>query len=405
MGQIEQHLMKETLPAPIDPIDPIDPIAGMHTRAERAAASSPLRLAMIPWMVAGIKTHYLNVRTVAASLPDVTLRAFEVDPYIEGRSIERLPLLPHRVKANLRCQFSTLPALYATPLDVVWTQTLTSTLPFLFTRSALGGIPVVYDIDVTPHLLAAFGPYYAEQVRGSALKRRTVDALHRMALRRVAAVVAWSAWAARSFERDYGVDRERIHILPPGVDLTIWEHTDDMRRGADGRLPRLLFVGGDFDRKGGNLLLDVYRQHFVGRCELHLVTKADIPTSEGIIGHHDLTPNDPTLRHLYASCDALVLPTHADCFSLAAIEAMASSLPVITTAVGGIPEIVIPNETGYLVTPGNGAELRQAIEALLADSTLRRALGHQGRAIAEARFDANINARRLLDLSRAVRHP
>lgn len=356
-----------------------------------------VHLAMIPWMVAGIKTHYLNVRAVAETLPGVTLSRFEVDPYIAGGSIERIPLLPNRVKANLRCQLTTLPLLRMAPLDVVWTQTLTSTIPFIFARATIQHIPVVYDSDSTPRLLAAFGTAYAEQVAGPHIKRRTVDALHCQALSKMALVVPWSAWAARSFVDDYGVPKDRIRIVPPGVHLDEWAPPVGAQRAGETETPQLLFVGADFERKGGDLLLEVYRQHFAGRCELHLVTKAAITAEPGVHVYRDFTPNDPALRRLYHISDALVLPTRADCFSLASIEAMAAELPVITTAVGGIPEIIADGESGYLIEPNDGASLRAALDAILTDVSRRQAMGLRGRAIAKERFDAGQNARRLLD--------
>lgn len=374
--------------------------------ANQSDGSHIMHLAMLPWMVAGIKTHYLNVRAVAEALPNIVLRQFEVDPYILGGAVERLPMLPHRVKANIRCQLTALPLLHTAPLDVVWTQTLTSTIPFLFTRATLRHIPVVYDIDTTPRLLAAFGTHYAEQVTGPRFKRSIVDTLHRQALSRMALVVPWSAWAARSFVDDYGVPDDRISIIPPGVHLDDWAPPPGTHRAEQTETPHLLFVGADFERKGGDLLLDVYRQHFAGRCELHLVTKAPVAAEPGIHVYRDFTPNDPALRRLYHTCDALVLPTRADCFSLASIEAMAAGLPVITTAVGGIPEIVADGESGYVIQPSDGAALRAAIEAMLADGSVRRIMGVRGRAIAEERFDASKNARRLLDRVRdlARRH-
>lgn len=356
-----------------------------------------IHLAMIPWIVAGIKTHYLNVRAVAETIPNIALRSFEVNPYTVGGSIERIPLLPNRLKANLRGQLTTLPLLSVAPLDVAWTQTLNSSMLFLFTRVVAQHIPVVYDSDTTPRLLATFGTQYAEQVAGPSLKRRIIDALHSQALRRMAVVVPWSAWAARSFIEDYGVPEDRIHIIPPGVHLDDWAPPVDAHHGQQTDIPQMLFVGADFERKGGDLLLDVYRQHFAGRCELHLVTKAPITAEPGIHVYHDFTPNDPALRRLYHTSDALVLPTRADCFSLASIEAMAAELPVITTTVGGIPEIIADGESGYLIKPNDAASLRAALESILANPSRRLAMGKRGRTIAEERFDAGKNARRLLD--------
>jgi glycosyltransferase involved in cell wall biosynthesis len=76
---------------------------------------------------------------------------------------------------------------------------------------------------------------------------------------------------------------------------------------------------------------------------------------------------------------------------------MAAESPVITTTVGGIPEIVADGESDYLIESNDGASLREAIEALLANASRWWEMGARGRAIAEERFDASKNARRLID--------
>ena len=111
------------------------------------------------------------------------------------------------------------------------------------------------------------------------------------------------------------------------------------------------------------------------------------------------------MRNLYHSCDALVLPTHADCFSLAAIEAMAAGLPVITTHVGGIPDIIDDGTTGYLIAPNDGAALYGAIARLVQDPPLRLQLGAAGRKAAASRFDSKNNTQRLVELLREVSRP
>lgn len=363
--------------------------------------NSRLYVAMVAWMVAGIRTHYENVRPVIASAADVELCPVEVHPWRHEGAIERLPLLPTRLKSTARAFTGTAPLFtLAHPLDVIWTQTLTPLAPFLLTRAAAGHIPVVYDADSTPRLLASFGAQYAEQVAGPSFKRRAVDALHGIVARRCARVVCWSEWAARSFERDYGVVRERISIIPPGVDVTLWAPSATTRPPA--QPVRLLFVGGDFTRKGGDLLLDVWRRHLAERCELHLVTHDAVPAQPGVHVYHDFGPNDPALRHLYHTCHALVLPTRGDCFSLASIEAMAAGLPVVATRVGGIAEIIEDGVTGQLIAPNDGAALRAAIALLVDDPDARERMGNAGRAAAAARFDARSNAQRLLNLLRDV---
>ena len=88
---------------------------------------------------------------------------------------------------------------------------------------------------------------------------------------------------------DYGVPAEKIHVISPGVDLAQWPRvTPDERLAASaGRLPRLLFVGGDFERKGGRLLLDCFERALAGRCELDIVTQTALHATSRCAPPHD----------------------------------------------------------------------------------------------------------------------
>lgn len=365
-----------------------------------SAVDESLHLAMVAWMVAGIQTHYQNVRPVAEQTADVSVIPIEIRPWKPDGVIERLPVLPQRLRSTMRTFERTLPLYRVGSMNVVWTQSLVPLAPFLFTRAALSRIPVVFDADSTPRLLASFGAQYAEQVSGPTLKRRIVDGVLAAAARRCAAIVCWSSWAARSFVDDYAVPEDHIHVIPPGVDVNTWARPTDVERR--GPTTRLLFVGADFERKGGDLLLDIWRRHFRERSELHLVTRAAVAPEPGLFIYRDLMPNDPGLLKLYHTCDALVLPTRGDCFSLASIEAMAASLPVITTAVGGIPEILRDGVTGYLIPPNDGAALYSALASLIEDDERAATMGRAGREVAVQRFDAARNAQQLIALLRSA---
>jgi glycosyltransferase involved in cell wall biosynthesis len=166
-------------------------------------------------------------------------------------------------------------------------------------------------------------------------------------------------------------------------------------------LPRILFVGGDFERKGGALLLEVFRQRLRGRAELILVTRDEVRTEPGVTVHHNVRANSPELRELYGTSDLFVLPTLADCYSLVLMEALTAGMPVIATRVGGIPDIVLEGKTGHLLDAGDSAALGDAIEALVIDSNRRRSMGEHGRADALQRFNARENARRLFEFVRS----
>lgn len=354
----------------------------------------PLHIAFAPWMVAGVRTQWENMRPYVLRRPDVCPQVIEIHPYKASGLLERLPLIPSAVKGNLRTTMTSTALFHPPRLDAAWVPDIRGALPFILSMGRLQHTVIVSALDATGAQQASFGGFYATASSDS-LRGRARDALDAFCLRQGTILTPWSKWAARSLVTDCGVPEHRVQVLPPGIDLARWSRLARVR--TEGEPVRLLFVGGDFARKGGDLLLDVFSRRFQDRCELHLVTRNAIPERRGVHVYRDFGPNDPGLRALYARCDVFVLPTRADCFSLASLEAMATGLPVITTAVGGIPEIVAEGLSGFLIAPNDGAVLAQRLDALITSENLRTRMGLEGRRIVEDRFDAARNTAHLLD--------
>ena len=189
----------------------------------------------------------------------------------------------------------------------------------------------------------------------------------------------------------------RVEVIPPGVDLAAWRRPD---RPAN-PVPRVLFVGGGFARKGGDLLLRWFAERGRGRCELHLVTgdaAAEGPHPLGVHVHRGLGPNDEALRRLFWSSDVFALPSRSEPFGIVCAEAMAAGLPVVASAVGGITDIVEDGVSGRLVPADDPGALGAALDELLGSEPRRRALGDAGRRIAERRFDERVNGSRTLEI-------
>jgi glycosyltransferase involved in cell wall biosynthesis len=255
--------------------------------------------------------------------------------------------------------------------------------------------PTVLSTDGTPsnkrNMRAAYG--LRDQGR---LGERAKRALYRKVYGTATGLVGWSNWVKQSFVDDYGFPEEHVAVIPPGVDVEQFVAGD-----RNHELPRILFVGGDFERKGGSLLLEVFRRHLRGRAELILVTRDKVQAEPGVTVHNNVGANSPALRELYATSDLFVLPTLADCFSLVLMEALAAGMPVVATRVGGIPDIVLEGKNGHLLDAGDSAGLGDVIEALVADPHRRRSMGEYGRQDALLRFDARKNARRLFEFVRS----
>jgi glycosyltransferase involved in cell wall biosynthesis len=268
--------------------------------------------------------------------------------------------------------------------------------PDLITRT-----PTILVTDVTPRQLADMEEYYGKL---GGLQAGYNERKHRAYVRayeRLRLIASWSEWARRSLIADYGVPPEKVVVMPASIDLEKWTAAPAgarvTRLAAPGALPRILFVGGHFERKGGSQLLQWFLAHGQGRCELHIVTRTPPDASApGLQIYTDLETNDPRLIQLYHDSHVFALPTLADCYSVASIEAMATGLPVILTNVGGAGEIVTDGVDGYSVEPRDDAALAQRLEELVADPLRAIAMGEAARQTAERRFDARIIASALL---------
>jgi glycosyltransferase involved in cell wall biosynthesis len=269
--------------------------------------------------------------------------------------------------------------------------------------TALLSAPLIRDravisLDATPRVLPDSEPMVGKPPRGpigSGSHR-----LHGHAYRDAAVLLPFSKWAKSSLVHDYGANPSRIHVVPPGIDLQSW--LPGPPRGSTDAV-KLLFVGRDFERKGGPLLLSAFADRLErGRYELDVVTKATLPSLPGLQVHNELPANSDALRRLYSAADIFVLPTQWDTFGIAAIEAMAAGLPVVASNLNALPEIVADGVSGILVPQRDGDALADAIEQLGADPALRRRMGLEGRAVAEQRFDLFANGRRVLEVLKQV---
>jgi colanic acid/amylovoran biosynthesis glycosyltransferase len=207
-------------------------------------------------------------------------------------------------------------------------------------------------------------------------------------------------------EADWG----RIHVVHCGVDLSVF--APDGGRRADG-VPHLLCVGRLVHLKGHSLLIEALGElsrrgtravlTFVGdgpkRIELEELALdlgvADRVRFVGAVGQD-------AIRDIYGSADVFCLPSLAEGLPVVLMEAMAFEVPVVSTRIMGIPELVDDGRSGLLVTPSRLDELTDALERLITDPALRARLGRAGREKVQAEFDIDRSARRLRDIFAAA---
>jgi glycosyltransferase involved in cell wall biosynthesis len=220
---------------------------------------------------------------------------------------------------------------------------------------------------------------------------------------RAAAIVSTSHWAEHELRRMYPGCGTPIHVLPNPVSFEYFHRqwiVERAVRAAAGGLPRFLFVGGDFVRKGGYDLLDAWRAGgFAGRAELVLVTDWRVgPLPPGVSQSRSIQGHTYPWAQAWRQADVFVMPTRNEAFGLVFQEAAAAGLPIVGTRINAIPEIVEDGVSGLLVPPRDRAALVAVMMRLLESSEARERMGRAARARIERDADPDHHRDRLLDL-------
>jgi glycosyltransferase involved in cell wall biosynthesis len=250
-------------------------------------------------------------------------------------------------------------------------------------------VPTAVSVDVTVADWATM-PAWHPRGQGPSVELAPSRAAERRVLRAAGVVLAWTAWAARAARA--AEPRANVVEHHPGIDLGRFVPATRRTRA----LPRILFVGGRWEDKGGADLVAALGDDLGRTVELDAVTPADVAPRDGLRVHR-LGPADPALMDLRQQADLLALPSGADAAPWAVLEAMACGTPIIGSDVGGIPDLV-GDDAGVIVPYGDRHALREATLALAADAPRRAALGAGARARAEDRYDARRQTRELLRL-------
>jgi glycosyltransferase involved in cell wall biosynthesis len=363
---------------------------------------STYRFLFVSLLILGKDTAYRNLRRAVSRMEDVdsTWLPIEMDP---RDPVARIPIVSgnHSLKYGLvaRARVRALEK-GGKKFDAAY---FNHVLPTLFLGEFRRRVPCYDAMDVTPASLRRDGQSYYETPRRrglldvTELKRKYAISVYR----RARCLLPQSDYGRTSLLRDYELPDDKIRIFVPGVDLEVWRGRDPVKDigSTDGPL-NILFVGGDFRRKGGDVLLRLAARKEFRTAEFHFVTRSSTgATTPNVHIHANVSANSDALVNLYQRADVFVLPTRADFAPTNSIcEAMAMGLPVVTTGVGGLDENVIDGETGYIVPVGDEEALAQRLMILQSDRDLRLRMGSNARKWAEAKFDSARNARMLIDL-------
>jgi glycosyltransferase involved in cell wall biosynthesis len=208
---------------------------------------------------------------------------------------------------------------------------------------------------------------------------------------RAVAVLPWSNLAAQSVFKDYEIPREKVHILPPSLEMP------PHRKQPKHDLPRALFVGADFNRKGGDVLLESFKS-FRGQLELDILTRSKVPSEAGVRLWRNIEAHTPEWESLWHDANFFIFPSQLETFGIVLVEAMAFELPVISSRAGAADEILDYGKAGYLLEATTADDLASCIDGVLSDFPTALKKARAGRKRAETEYELGRNTKRLAGL-------
>jgi len=237
---------------------------------------------------------------------------------------------------------------------------------------------VTYEDSTLAQALRSYA--YPELVRLTPRARAAWQRRALAAYRRARRCCTTTHWVAESIVSDYGIERSRVHVVGIGRN-----HELAPPRHRDWSSPRFLFVGADWARKGGPLLLAAFDRLHAEHPAARLDVVGDHPPIDqpGVVGHGPLgldQPNDRAeLKLLFEAATCFVLPSLHEPSAIAHTEALAAGLPSIGTSSGGNATIIA--DSGILIAPGDAEALVAAMRELCQQG---RAASLGGRALERA---------------------
>ena len=295
----------------------------------------------------------------------------------------------------------------------------------------LHGVPHV----ISAHSLEPLRPWKAEQLGGGYALSSWAE---KTAYEAASGIIAVSNGMREDILRCYpAVDPERVKVVHNGIDLEAWKHPQGQeadaqaaatlkRLGIDPDRPTIVFVGRITRQKGLPHLLRACEQL---PADVQVILCAGAPDTpeikaevEGLVAHlrdkrtgvvwiEEMLPR-PELIAVLAASDVFVCPSVYEPLGIVNLEAMAVGLPVVGSATGGIPDVIVDGETGLLVPieqaqDGTGtpidparfeADLAERLTTLVTDTEAAKAMGQAARHRVEEHFAWEAIAQRTMDV-------
>jgi glycosyltransferase involved in cell wall biosynthesis len=262
--------------------------------------------------------------------------------------------------------------------DLIFTPYGSMQIAFLKTS-----LPIIYLADTTFQNMIDYYPTFSNLLSFSQWEGNLIE---KRAINKASQVLYPSEWAANSAIRDYGAPPEKVHVIPttPSMDRI---PPAGVEKAKTGESCNLLFVGRDWQRKGGDLAVaarekladsGLQAQLTIVGCQPSLKSASDIRVIPYL--NKNRAEEARILEELYEEADFLILPTRADCSSVVTAEANAYGVPVIATQTGGLPSLIKEGINGYLLPlSAKGEDFAKVISTVFRDEKTYKKLRQTSR--------------------------
>ena len=392
-----------------------------------------------PNIYGGAGVHVAELTRALRGLPDLVVSVRAFDEPVDEADTTGYPTPENLTSANAALKTLGVDVAMASDVvtegaDLVHSHTWYANMGG-YLASLLGGIPHV----ISAHSLEPMRPWKAEQLGGG---YRVSSWAEKTAYEAAAGVIAVSAGMRKDILASYpDIDPDRVHVVHNGIDSELWQRNTSAEAraavqelGVDPDRPSVVFVGRITRQKGLPYLLRALAEL---PSEVQVVLLAGAPDTEeiknevialvdqlrdgrgpdagGVTWIGDMLPRDKVIAVL-SHATVFLCPSVYEPLGIVNLEAMACGAAVVATATGGIPEVVVDGETGWLVpidqvTDGTGtptdpdafvADLAAAINEAVSDPERAQRMGAAGRARAVEHFSWSSIADRTLEVYRSV---
>lgn len=286
------------------------------------------------------------------------------------------------------------------PVDILFVSASSQLIAYIKTD-----IPIIYMTDATFQQLQGYYPYFSNLA--SYNTRQGIE-LDKYAFQKACHCMLASDWNKNSAVNDYGIGANKISVVPCGANLDIIPSADEINQKATGSC-NLLFLGVEWDRKGGDIALKAFHQLKQKGVNTSLyiigcVPPYDVTGDEGVTVIPFLDKNKEEdfqqLHKIFLQTDFLLLPTRAECAGVVFSEASAYGIPSITTDTGGVTTYIKEGINGYkLPIKAKGEEYADQIIKVMDDPNGITALKQSSRTYYEKQLAWELWGRRFDEIA------